>query len=436
MARSGDITRNGGSDILALGFGTTVAMWALGYLCRLPPAPVPSWVVALGLLACLTLGGFLAGRYTARGWLAGAWTGLLASALNLLVLGSLLGGSSPNRLVPSALWWLPGSLLVGSGLGAVGGWWGARRHARAGARNRWTGTFAGVAAVATLLLLVVGGLVTSEGAGLAVVDWPNSFGYNMFLYPLGRMTGGIYFEHAHRLFGSLVGLTTLVLAAQLQRVEARRWVKRLGWLAVVAVAAQGVLGGLRVTGHFTLAASPEMVAPDIRLAVVHGVLGQAFFALMVAIAAFTSTTWTGPQAPAPSAGALVLRALAGALVAALFVQLVLGAVQRHLVAGLYVHITLAALVLGLALVAGVRAAGGRPGEPVLPGLGRWLIGLASVQVCLGVGALVAKGASAPGATPAAWAVLVRTAHQATGAALLGCAVLLALWVRRLLVQAR
>ena len=68
------------------------------------------------------------------------------------------------------------------------------------------------AVMATLFLLIAGGLVTSAREGLAVVDWPNSFGYNMFLYPPSRMTGGIYYERAHRLFGSLVGLTVLVLA--------------------------------------------------------------------------------------------------------------------------------------------------------------------------------------------------------------------------------
>ena len=76
----------------------------------------------------------------------------------------------------------------------------------------FTAVHANVTVAATFLLVVAGGLVTSNEAGLAVVDWPNSFGYNMFLYPLAKMTGGIYYEHAHRLYGSLVGLTTIVLA--------------------------------------------------------------------------------------------------------------------------------------------------------------------------------------------------------------------------------
>ena len=85
-------------------------------------------------------------------------------------------------------------------------------------------------------------MVTSKNVGLAVPDWPTTFGYNMFLYPLSRMTGAVYYEHAHRLFGSLVGLTTLVLAAHLLRVERRAWVKRL---AVVALGPKILFLGVR-----------------------------------------------------------------------------------------------------------------------------------------------------------------------------------------------
>ncbi len=210
-----------GAETLALGFGTSVAMWFVGYLCRMPPAAVPSWLLALLLLGCLAGGGFVAGRLGARGWRSGLAAGLLSSVVNLLILGSLLGGARADQVVPSALWWIPGSLLLGAGLASAGAAAGARsRGSGVGAVN-WTGALAGVAAAATLLQLLVGGLVTGEKAGLSVVDWPNSFGYNMFLYPLSRMTGGIYYEHAHRLFGSLVGLTTVVFAAHLLAAERR-----------------------------------------------------------------------------------------------------------------------------------------------------------------------------------------------------------------------
>jgi cytochrome c oxidase assembly protein subunit 15 len=423
------------SDILALGFGTTVAMWGLGYLGRLPGAAVPSWLLGAALLAALLGGGVVTGRTSGRAWSGGALVGLIASVLNLLVLGSLVAGHEPNRVAPSALLWLPGSLMLGALLGGVGGAIGAARPVAPRPRN-WTGAFAAVAAAATFLLLAVGGMVTSHAAGLAVVDWPNSFGYNMFLYPLGRMTGGVYFEHAHRLFGSLVGVTTLVLALHLQRREPRGWVRRLAWVALGAVVVQGVLGGLRVTGHFTLSTSPADVAPSLALAVVHGVLGQLFFALMVGLAVVTSTVWLSDRAAAERASAATDRTLAAILIGVLSVQLVLGAVQRHLVQGLLVHITLAVLVLGVGLAATLRSWGLYVELPVLPRLGRGLLTLLLLQVVLGMVALAAVAGGPEVAASGGWRAVARTVHQANGALLLGGAVMLRLWIGRLLVPPR
>nr|MCU0234961.1 COX15/CtaA family protein [Thermoanaerobaculales bacterium] len=244
---------------------------------------------------------------------------------------------------------------------------------------------------ATFLLVVAGGLVTSNEAGLAVVDWPNTFGSNMFLYPLARMTGGIYYEHAHRLFGALVGLTTIALALRLWRRETRAWLKWLAAAAVLLVVVQGILGGLRVTGSFTLSTSASDMAPSIALAVMHGVLGQAFLGLMVAIAVVTSRSWLAAPPAEPRASLGGDRSLQLWLVATLLVQLVLGAAQRHLAWGLIIHISLAAVVTMLAVIAG-----------------RAIVG-----------------------SPTAAEVTLATAHQATGAALLALAVALALWTRRL-----
>jgi len=425
-------TRGRGAETLALGFGTSVAMWFLAYLCRMPPALVPAWLLAVGLLACIFGGGFAAGRFSTRGWRAGLAAGLLSSVVNLLVLGSLLGGNRPNQVVPSAVWWLPGSLLVGATLGAVGAAVGARGRRGAVGFVGWTGVFAAVAAAATLLQLLVGGIVTGSASGLAVVDWPNSFGYNMFLYPLSRMTGGIYYEHAHRLFGTLVGLTTLVLAVHVLGVERRSWVRRLALLAVVIVVVQGILGGLRVTGTFTLSASPTAVAPSTTLAIVHGVLGPTFFGLMVALAVFVSPGWTGSGAPVTSPHARADRNLADLLVAVLLVQLVLGAIQRHLSRGLLVHITFAVVVLAVALVLGARLWGLYPRHSLLPRLGQALMFGGGFQVVLGFVAFFSLEAQVPGAPPGGWEVLLTTVHQAWGALLLGCAVMVAAWTRRLL----
>src|SRR5213083_2412447 len=113
--------------------------------------------------------------------------------------------------------------------------------------TNWLNRFAWITCVATLLLICSGGMVTSKGVGLAVPDWPTTFGYNMFLFPVSKWIGGVLFEHTHRLIASTVGLLTIILRIWLWRTEDRRAVKMLGLIAVAGVIFQGILGGLRVT---------------------------------------------------------------------------------------------------------------------------------------------------------------------------------------------
>ena len=240
------------------------------------------------MLLALLGGGYLAGSRGPRGVRGGAYSGALTGLLNLLVLGSFLSTADrPNALVPNAALWLPGSIVFSALLAAGGAWWGS--SARRAPASRRTGRRSWRASpwAATLLLLVAGGLVTSNKAGLAVVDWPRSYGYNMFLYPFSRMTGGIYYEHAHRLLGALVGLTTVTLAVHLASVETRASVKRAGLVAVLLVIVQGIMGGLRVTER------------SIGLAVAHGVTAQVFLSLLVAIAVVSGRAWRGDSAPTP-----------------------------------------------------------------------------------------------------------------------------------------
>src|SRR5438034_6780032 len=110
----------------------------------------------------------------------------------------------------------------------------------------WPHRLAVILACATFPLLFIGGLVPSKGAGLAVPDWPTSFGYNMFLYPWSKMVGNIFYEHSHRLVASFVGLLTIGLALALWLREPRPWLRRLGFAAFALVILQGVLGCLRV----------------------------------------------------------------------------------------------------------------------------------------------------------------------------------------------
>jgi hypothetical protein len=421
------------AQLLTLGFGTTVLMWAVGYVCHIPSILVPSPIVLVLLLLCLLFGGVLSGCMTGQGWKAGMKTGLLTSLLNLLVLGSLLQSDDSGSVVPAAMLWITGSFALGAGLGALGGVLG-RRFACCTVLN-WSNSFAWVTAASIFCLLCIGGLVTSKDAGLAVVDWPNTFGYTMFLYPLSRMTGGIYYEHTHRLFGSLAGLTTVALAIHLSRNESCAWVKRLAWVAVILVITQGLLGGLRVTGKLTLSVSEQDMSPSTILAMTHGVLGQVFFGMIVCIAVFTQTAYRN-AAPHTVRTASTDRLLSVFLVLLVIGQLVIGAAQRHLDNALLLHISVAMVVLALGLTCGVRAWGVYPQLTVLKKLGVALIVLLPLQLCFGFITLIALAMAKSNNIPhAVFDVFMATLHQATGAVILAVSLAFMLWSYRLLKPA-
>src|SRR5215213_8550018 len=134
-------------------------------------------------------------------------------------------------------------------------------------------------AAATFPLIFMGGLVTSHGAGMAVPDWPNTYGYNMFLFPPSQWVGGIFYEHTHRLMGTVVGMLSIALTIAASKLESRRWVRWLATGVLGAVIFQGVLGGLRV------------VFVNLDMAIVHACVAQAFFCLACIVAVVTSRRW-------------------------------------------------------------------------------------------------------------------------------------------------
>lgn len=136
--------------------------------------------------------------------------------------------------------------------------------------------FASFTAVGTLFLIALGGHVTSTESGLAVPDWPTSYGFNMFLFPWTRMVGGIFWEHSHRLVASGIGLLTLILTMLFFYFEKRFWLKMLMFSALLAVITQGLLGGLRV------------VWLKAELGIVHAAIAQIFFCMLCLLAWFTS----------------------------------------------------------------------------------------------------------------------------------------------------
>ena len=269
----------------------------------------------------------------------------------------------------------------------------------------WRHRMAYLTAGATFLLIVIGGIVTSTDSGLAVPDWPTTFGYNMFLYPLSEMVGGILYEHSHRLMGSIVGLLTVGLFIMLLATDSRRWLKWLGVAALIGVIVQGVLGGLRVT---------EL---NRNFAIVHACLAQAFFALLVGIAWFTSREWwdsqNGKRVPINLAAGK-LRRLSLITTCLIYVQLIFGAILRHTGNRLDAHLLFAFLVtLHIFLLA----------RRILQvenmfRLTMSLIVLLAVQLLLGTGAFLAKLTTFGETMAAALTVTITTAHVAVGALLL------------------
>jgi len=192
-------------------------------------------------------------------------------------------------------------------------------------RGLWLHRYAVFTACMTLLLIVAGGMVTSTGSGLSVPDWPTTYHQNMFTFPVSKWVGGILYEHGHHLVASTVGFMTIILALWLQFTEPRRWLRMLGWIALLAVIGQGVLGGLTVL--FLL---PTWIS------VFHACLAQSFFCIVISIAVFTSRSWKGRAASVVQVGSPVMRIMCVSLVVVVFVQLLLGALMRHTDAGLAV----------------------------------------------------------------------------------------------------
>lgn len=178
--------------------------------------------------------------------------------------------------------------------------------------------FARLTAAATFVLIIAGGLVTSTDSGLAVPDWPLSYG---MLFP--PMVGGILYEHGHRMIAGAVAILTAVLAIWLWRREPRRWVRRLGAVALAAVLLQALLGGLTVL----------LLLPT-AISVAHALLAQTFFCITVTIALATSRGWADSGPRPVDAGRPSTFAVAAATTGAIYVQLLLGALMRHAEAGL------------------------------------------------------------------------------------------------------
>jgi len=267
-------------------------------------------------------------------------------------------------------------------------------------------------------LIIFGALVTSNDAGLSVPDWPTSFGS---LYRIPPLTGGVFYEHIHRMIAQGAGLLTIILAVWTQRVDRRGWMRKLGWSALGIVITQGVLGGLTVLFYLPPAISSA-----------HATLAQMYFCLMVSLALFTSRGFIEsaplqmPQTEKPR-----MTTLAYLSVVAVWLQLLFGAAFRHNGLKVMWHLVWFVIVLSTLTWTMVRVLKRYSDIEPLRRPIYVLMGLLTLQILLGFGAFVTRvilSKDAP--APMASLVITTVAHVAVGALILATTVVLAIQARR------
>lgn len=419
---------------LVVGFGSAVVVWTAWFITHLPWFGLQEqFRVGIILVAWMLAAGLL-GRGVS--FLASVCGGVTCSLLGLLILGSKLaeapGGAAGSSVKPEAALIAGGFILTGGVIGLLGGFIARVLPARATSHPDWLARFALVTAITCAPLIFIGGLVTSTNSGMAVPDWPRTYGANMFLYPLGSAGANVFLEHTHRLFGTLVGLATLVLLIWTVSRESRTWVKTLAGIVFSLVVFQGILGGIRVrAGHV----DPAQDAKFFRL--LHGVLAQLTFGTLVALAACLSPSFKkgGPDSdPLPMQARL--RIFATGLMHATILQLILGAAYRHFrdKHSLFSHMGFSIVVVILGLAAGFVALSVR-GEhsglgPVIRRTGRWIVLAIGFQFLLGWATFSMGGKGLAAESP--MQAVLRTVHQANGAFVLALAVLGFVWAKRLI----
>ena len=310
--------------------------------------------------------------------------------------------------------------------------------------SAWPHRLAVLLALVTFPLIWVGGLVTTYDAGMAVPDWPGTYGYNLFLYPWQTWVAGpwdLFIEHGHRLLGALTGLVAIALAVVTCLLDRRRWVQVIACGALLLVMLQGAIGGARVELDERL------------LALVHACVGPLFFAYLAGLIVVTSRWWpeieTLPM-PAPASRSLLISVWVTAGLA--FIQLVLGAIARHLPLTASPAVFRAALLLHLVisgfLTLQIAAASWKTWSLRKTATGLTVLSLALpllliVQLILGVATYVAKFSwpswFADYGFAAAHVVqekslaqsLITTGHVANGSLILFVAALLAIRVARI-----
>ncbi len=429
------------TQALPAGFVSTLVLWATWFGTHLPWIGLPEQqsmpVILVLWVFSLVWVGWRANDKFSRVVVIGASAGAIAAVVGLLLLGSKLTQTSDatamNSVVakPSAPVIAIAFVAFGAVLGAICSAVGSKLPGAGSRRAMGLDTFAIVTIIAGAPLLFVGGLVTSTNSGMAVPDWPNTYGTNMFLYPLGpRVPADIFLEHSHRLFGTLFGVTALVCFVWVWKASkhntAAKSVRVLVTIAFVGTCAQGLLGWQR-----ELHGSKEVAEDNRWLSMFHGVFAQLVFALVVAVAVKLLPRYRAALEEnfAATATTRKLRFLATAAFHSTMLQLMLGAMYRHLRSPhvLWTHAGFALIVAGFALLAGFVARNinaddnseNQPAQsslfPTCQCLGLWLVICVSLQFTLGWATFLFGGQKLQAETTLQ--ALLRTAHQANGAAM-------------------
>lgn len=288
-----------------------------------------------------------------------------------------------------------------------------------------------VLAASTFILIVAGALVTSNNAGLAVPDWPTSFGS---LYKIPPMVGGVKYEHGHRMIAQFVGFLTIVLAVWLQRSDPRPWMRKLGWTALALVIIQGIFGGLTV-----LHLLPWWVST------IHGILAQTYFSLTMLFVIFLGRRWLGAEVQAvPQQSGLDLLQLSSLAILLLYLQLFFGAAFRHSaqwkIAGdgdfvfpFMFHVFGAVAVTAMVFWMSIRALTAYGSIRPLRGMAIAVLALLLIQVGLGFAAYLTRVLDRNAIAPTMAMVHTTVTHVSVGALLMAHCFMFAAQVRRYLL---
>lgn len=429
--------------ILAIGFATALATVAAWFLTHMPMVAMTERAARTVVLAVwlVTLTLLVRASGTGRPLITGLGAGIAAALVGVTLIGGTMrrpvvaeaapvpvteiAAATTNSTSQVVLGWLAMGVLFGA-IAGFAAWRGGRAEVSVSNEPKpWLARFAFVTALAVAPLLFVGGLVTSTDSGMAVPDWPTTFGSNMLDYPIGKGSpADVFLEHSHRLFGMLVGLASMTLMIWVLVAGVRGWARVVAIVAFLLVVGQGLIGAYRVLHDSRV------------LAMVHGVLAQLVFGLIVALAIYLSPGYASRAglAEVEPPKARRMKALSTALLHTLVIQLIFGAMARHFRNtdhAMWTHAAFSVIVVLLAAMVGF-AASALPatlsrGVMALRRAGSALVVVVTLQFLLGWAAFLVRGKTIQAAST--HEALVRTAHQVNGALLIALAACMFVWAR-------